>query len=148
MTNDHLIGDILDAFGALENADLHTDSDELLEQISALTEAAKAGEWENIAEAAKMRMKGKEHKLAAYVARRMAATISARPDEFGLESKPGKKDILEVLRVHWTPLYDLIPQSPSGLSIWWKQVECEAEQCRGAPSKGIQNLYRSSEGPQ
>lgn len=145
MTRDQKIGALLDTFLNLHQAPFYSNDDELYDAIRPLIDAAEDDEWDIIAEAAKMLTKANASKMAAYFARRLAASIQARPHDFGLAGDASKADIIAILKTQWRPLYDLIPRSPSGLTLWWKEVDCGAPQSRGGPSKAIQKLYRTKE---
>jgi hypothetical protein len=142
---DHIVMGIYEAFEALGNAFPAAEMDAVdlggfLRSIEPLTDAVKRAEWVLIAEAAQMRADEPRVELQVDIlARKVAWMIYRNPEEHGLEGRPTKADILDVLETRFPYFFERLPTSKRALTDWWKKVGCGAKQSRGHGRRASNN---------
>jgi|GEM_PF-5697018 len=100
------------------------------ESIKPLKEACENGEWELVAEAAKLMDATSIKSQFRHAASFGAACIFTNYADYGFEQPPTKKEILAHLENGQPEIFETIPKSKRGLTNWWKEVDCQIEQQR------------------
>ena len=99
--------------------------------INPLKEACENGEWDIVAEAAKLAdYDAPSEKFFRFLSVSFAQGFFRDYAEYGFERPPTKKEILDLMEQRNPDLFAEIPKSKRGLTNWWKEVESPIEQQR------------------